>query len=85
MSNVHSVVYSLDPKTSIITNLNEDVLCLDGFCSYTIPEYLEDRAGDGASLLSAEGNPYCFTDGTTEILFQQIERFDPLLQGVAHA
>ena len=71
---MHSVVYSLDPSTSVIANLNRDILCLDGFCSYTIAEYLEDRAGEGASLLSVEGNTYRFSDGSTEILVQQIER-----------
>jgi hypothetical protein len=74
MSNVHSVVYLLDPQTSIIANLNRDVLCLDGFVSYSIPQYIEDRASDGVSLLSVEGNIYRFSDGTTEILVQQIER-----------
>lgn len=76
MSNVHSVVYSLDPQTSIIANLNRDILCLDGFCSYTIPQYIEDRASEGASLLSVDGNSYRFSDGTAEILIQQIERWD---------
>jgi hypothetical protein len=86
MQNVHSVVYSVDPSTSVIANLNRDVLCLDGFLSYTIPEYLEDRTSNGVSLLSVEGNLHRFSDGAAQILIQQIERFNPaLLAGCAHA
>ena len=77
---LRSVVYSLNVVTGKITNLNNEVLNVDGFVDYTIPEYIEDRDRyDHAHVVSREDSQYSFSDGTTEVLFQQIEAFSPSL------
>ena len=72
---IRSVVYSMNVDTGEIINLNNDVLNLDGFVDYTITQYLEDRAGEGVSVVSISDSLYRFSDGVSEILYQQIEGF----------
>lgn len=68
-----TVVFRLEGIARI--NVNDEI-GLDAYSSYTIPEHLEDLAGDGRELIASHDNVYIFADHSVMILEQKREHIN---------